>query len=91
MRKLLFLLSCIMLLFPAAVWGQTDEQLQAAFIRNGHLWVIIGNEEEQISSEPAEYYNTPKWSYDGQWIVYEKEAKEPISHNLDGLLTAKAL
>ncbi|GLB60644.1 TolB domain-containing protein [Cytobacillus sp. NCCP-133] len=84
MKKLRLLISCIMLLFPAVVWGQTDgKHLKAAFVRNGHLWVKAGEKEEQISKESAEYDNSPKWSYDGQWILYEKEAKEPISPNLD--------
>ncbi len=84
MRKLLFLISCIILLFPAVAFGQTGEQqVKAAFIRNGHLWLKIGNKAEQISAEPAKYYHSPKWSHDGQWLTYEKESKEPINPNLE--------
>ncbi|CAM3759626.1 PD40 domain-containing protein [Aeromicrobium ponti] len=84
MRKLLFLICCFMLLVPSTVWGETaDYQLKAAYIRDGHLWVKIGNKEVKISSQPAKYYNSPKWSQDGQWLLYEKVAKEPISPNLD--------
>ncbi|MBT2691278.1 TolB domain-containing protein [Bacillus sp. ISL-47] len=84
MRKLLLLICCFLLIIPPAVMGETQEQqLTSAFIRNGFLWIKMGNKEEKITSEPAVFYSTPEWSYDGQWLLYEKEAKEPISPNLD--------
>lgn len=77
MHKLFLLLWCFLLIIPSAAWGNTGEnKVQAAFIRNGFLWLKTENIEEQITAEPAKFTNTPKWSYDGQWLLYEKEAKE---------------
>ncbi|USK52274.1 TolB domain-containing protein [Bacillus sp. CMF12] len=84
MRKLFLLLWCFLLIIPSEAWGDTGENnLQAAFIRNGYLWLKTGNVEEQITTEPAKFNTTPKWSYDGQWLLYEKEAKEPHSPNME--------
>lgn len=78
MRKLILLLCCFLLIIPSEAWGDKAENgLQASFIRNGYLWIKTGEAEEQITAEPGEFTNTPKWSYDGQWLLYEKEAQEP--------------
>ncbi|MFD5848858.1 TolB family protein [Cytobacillus pseudoceanisediminis] len=77
MRKVFLILWCFLFIIPSAAWGDTGENnVQAAFIRNGYLWLKTGNIEEQITADPAKFNHTPKWSYDGQWLLYEKEAKE---------------
>ncbi|WP_286168066.1 TolB domain-containing protein [Bacillus sp. 22-7] len=84
MRKLILLLCCFLLIIPLDAWGDTAEnQLQAAFIRNGYLWIKTGAAEEQITAEPAKFTNTPKWSYDGQWLLYEKKSQEPQSPDME--------
>ncbi|WP_231594061.1 hypothetical protein [Cytobacillus firmus] len=84
MRKLILLLCCFLLIIPLDAWGDTAENhLQAAFIRNGYLWIKTGAAEEQITAEPAKFTNTPKWSYDGQWLLYEKKSQEPQSPDME--------
>ncbi|WAH37528.1 TolB family protein [Alicyclobacillus dauci] len=48
--------------------ASTDTMLQAAFIRNGDLWVKINGTERQITREKS--VSSPRWSYDGKWIAY---------------------
>ncbi|KAF0817883.1 hypothetical protein KIS4809_3401 [Bacillus sp. ZZV12-4809] len=74
------LLCCFLLISPSAVWGDTaDNQVQAAFIRNKYVWIKTGKLEERITAEPGTFTSPPKWSYDGQWLLYEKEVKESDS------------
>ncbi|RBP96496.1 WD40 repeat protein [Cytobacillus firmus] len=84
MRKLFLLFWCFLLIIPSEAWGDTGENnMQAAFIRSGYLWLKTGNVEEQITAEPAKFNNTPTWSYDGQWLLYEKETTEIHSSNME--------
>ncbi|USK41210.1 TolB domain-containing protein [Cytobacillus firmus] len=84
MRKLILLLCCFLLIIPLDAWGDTAENhLKAAFIRNGYLWIKTGAAEEQITAEPGNFTNTPKWSYDGQWLLYEKKSQEPHSPEME--------
>jgi hypothetical protein len=46
----------------------SKEQVKAAFVRDGQLWLKVGDEEKQLSSYAAA--SGPVWSYDGQWIAY---------------------
>ncbi|HEU4964960.1 MAG TPA: TolB domain-containing protein [Bacilli bacterium] len=47
------------------------QPLKTAFIRQGDLWVKIGEEEQQLTHEGKA--SSPKWSRDGEWIAYQTE------------------
>lgn len=47
--------------------------MKAAFFRDGYLWTKIDNKEEKRTKEQAKHPYPPKWSYDGKWILYQKE------------------
>jgi Tol biopolymer transport system component len=53
------------------IFEQND--LKAAFIRDGNLWTLINNEEKQITSS-EKVFTSPQWSHDGQWLLYQNEA-----------------
>ncbi|WP_456276849.1 TolB family protein [Bacillus sp. AK128] len=42
--------------------------LKAAFIRNGQLWMVEGNQETQLTE--GRHIFRPKWSHDGRFIAY---------------------
>ncbi|MCA1065660.1 translocation protein TolB [Rossellomorea sp. AcN35-11] len=48
--------------------------LQAAFIRDHQLWIKMGDEETQITTDRHVY--SPKWSYDGRFIGYIDRGKD---------------
>ncbi len=51
----------------------TDKPLKIAFVRDGFVWVKISNKEEKITKVPGVYQYTPEWSYDGNYLLYQKE------------------
>jgi hypothetical protein len=51
--------------------------MKVIFNRDGHLWIHSNGKEEKITKDPANYPYPPKWSHDGNYIVYMKEVKEP--------------
>jgi Tol biopolymer transport system component len=52
-----------------AVAAQPDQALHAAFIRDGNLWVISGEERQAAAGGDNAY---PAWSSDGRWVAYTK-------------------
>ncbi|WP_259616635.1 TolB family protein [Paenibacillus doosanensis] len=44
--------------------------VKAAFVRKGNLWIKAGTEEKQLTDLGG--VSGPKWSYDGQWIAYNR-------------------
>ncbi len=69
MKKILVLL--FILLFPAVV--SADGDLKAAFIREGNLWTLLDGVETQVTKS-GKVFNQPKWSPDGQSVLYQEEA-----------------
>ncbi|TCP28964.1 hypothetical protein EV207_11489 [Scopulibacillus darangshiensis] len=66
-------LSFLLIILFMAPWtfqtAKADNQnIKAAFIRNGDLWIKINNQEKQVTK--AKQVSTPKWSYDGKWLAY---------------------
>lgn len=45
--------------------------IKVAFIRNHDLWIKIDKKEQQLTH--GEKVIGPKWSYDGNWLAYQKE------------------
>ncbi|WP_299088927.1 hypothetical protein [uncultured Metabacillus sp.] len=63
----------IIILFPSMMFaeGIPAEKLKAAFIRDGELWTLINGEENQVTNNGR--VSSPKWSYDGKWLLYQQE------------------
>jgi dipeptidyl aminopeptidase/acylaminoacyl peptidase len=70
-KRFLTLTITIIILFPSVVFANTNNT-KAAFIREGNLFTLIGEQERQITNENRTVYN-PKWSNDGKWILYQLE------------------
>lgn len=58
----------------AADTAAPTEDLKAAFVRGGELWMKQGGEERKLSE--GEYVRNPKWSFDGRWIAYTRGETE---------------
>ncbi|WP_160718649.1 TolB family protein [Bacillus sp. USDA818B3_A] len=72
MKKVLLITLIVTLLFPIPSFAENKE-VKAAFIRDGNLWTLINNKEKQITST-GKVIGQPKWSKDGQWLLYQNEA-----------------
>nr|WP_263325376.1 TolB domain-containing protein [Neobacillus sp. Marseille-Q6967] len=84
MKKSILLLMIFLLLIPRFSHAESvDEKVSAAFIRDGFVWTKINGKEEKITKEPADYHYPPQWSFDGQWILYQKVPKEKINQNIE--------
>lgn len=68
-------------MFPSFSYAKGTEttKARAAFIRDGNLWTIISDKEKQITQ--SGHVSNPQWSYDGKWILYQKEAPSQFEHN----------
>jgi Tol biopolymer transport system component len=75
------LLLTVILLFqlPLFIHANVNDinDLKAAFIREGNLWILSNGEEKQITKS-GQVYN-PKWSHDGKWVLYQKRVPSEIS------------
>ncbi|RUS45241.1 PD40 domain-containing protein [Cohnella sp. AR92] len=49
-------------------------ELQAAFVRDGDLWVAAAEKESKLAQGPD--VRNPRWSADGRWIAYSKGEQE---------------
>lgn len=80
MKKILFLIFFglfISYISPADASGISV--MKAAFIRDGNLWILLGNTEKQITHSGHIY--GPQWSHDGKWLLFQKEAPSHFEHN----------
>ncbi|WP_238389635.1 hypothetical protein [Virgibacillus sp. MSP4-1] len=79
----ILLLTTIFLFFistPVLAVEQTAPQdIKAAFIRDGNLWIYENQEEVQITKEGDVF--APQWSHDGQWLLYQKNAEAESEDN----------
>lgn len=77
LRKVLLVLGVVLFL---ACWGASvlnaapSNELKAAFVRGGELWMKTGDKEEQLTK--GEYVRTPKWSSNGRWIAHTRGQEE---------------
>ncbi|WP_179874345.1 TolB family protein [Bacillus sp. AFS002410] len=74
-RKILFIfITIICLILPTFSHAETtDPALKIAFIRDGFVWVKINNKEEKITKVKGVYSEQPQWSFDGSYLMYQKE------------------
>ena len=77
MKRAFFLTFILAILFPLSPSAALEDQIKAAFIRDGNLWTLINNKEKQIT-KTRKVFGQPKWSKDGQWLLYQNEA--PSEH-----------
>lgn len=73
MKRVLLITFFMLLLYPIPSFAENDRDVKAAFIRNGNLWTFINNREKQITTT-GRVFGQPKWSKDGQWLLYRNEA-----------------
>jgi hypothetical protein len=77
MKMVLMMTLIISMVRPIPSFAVNEKDIKAAFIRDGNLWTFINNEEKQITST-GKVFGQPKWSKDGQWLLYQNEA--PAEH-----------
>ncbi|NRD80875.1 translocation protein TolB [Bacillus sp. BRMEA1] len=75
MKRIITLLTIFILNFQpfSFVSAESNDELKAAFIKNGDLWAKVENKEMRITY--GEYVRFPKWSFDGNWIAYIRATK----------------
>lgn len=67
-RTLLVLILCVST-GGGAGYADTNQALQAAFIRNGDLWLKLEGADELSITKDGKA-TAPKWSYDGKFVAY---------------------
>ncbi|MEH7349451.1 TolB family protein [Gottfriedia acidiceleris] len=71
---LLSFLIVVCLIFPNFSYAETTtNSLKIAFIRDGYVWTKLNNKEEKITKAKGVYSNQPEWSFDGNYLMYQKE------------------
>ncbi|WP_175989296.1 hypothetical protein [Bacillus sp. Marseille-Q1617] len=79
---LILLLACIS--FPQNT-GKADSQMKAAFLRGHNLWILAEGEEKQITTS-GKVTESPQWSHDGNWVLYQEEAPSEFEQGLQNEL-----
>jgi Tol biopolymer transport system component len=72
MKKAILFTIILALIFPSTPSASINNQVKAAFIREGNLWTLINNQETQITHS-GNVRSQPKWSTDGTWLAYQVE------------------
>ncbi|UCZ51928.1 hypothetical protein LGQ02_13820 [Bacillus shivajii] len=69
-----FILTVLILLFfvPAPI-SAAEPTIKAGFIRDGDLWILLNDQEEQVT-KTGQVISQPKWSHDGEWLLYQEKA-----------------
>jgi hypothetical protein len=70
LRVFIFIVS-IIFVAPSLSEANAELEAKAAFIRDGNLFLLINNEEKQLT-KGGTVVGRPKWSHDGQWILYSQ-------------------
>lgn len=78
MHRILLLLLVFLSFSP--LYPLAAEEIQAGFIRDDDLWVLIGNKEKQVT-QSKNVISQPKWSADGKWLLYQLEAPSEFQKN----------
>lgn len=70
----IIMMTFVYLLFPNQTHAETNHSsLKIAYVKDGYLWTKINNKDQKITSKQAAYAYPPQWSFDGQFILYQKE------------------
>ncbi|WP_257008354.1 TolB family protein [Bacillus sp. FJAT-45350] len=70
MRIIATILLMMLTLLPTAT---AAENIKASFIRDGNMWLYVNDKEKQIT-DSGKVFGIPKWSHDGNWILYQKHS-----------------
>lgn len=73
MKKIILLVILLSFLSPTYSFAENEYGLKAVFLRGGNVWIINKNKEKQIT-DSGKIFSRPKWSQDGEWILYQEEA-----------------
>lgn len=77
--KKFFLILLLVLIHPLVIFAESEDEVKAVFIRDGNLWLLKGAKEVPIT-ETGNVSN-PQWSFDGNWVLFEKEAPSQFEPN----------
>ncbi|MHC0035443.1 TolB family protein [Pseudoneobacillus sp. C159] len=77
MFRTIILVLCLVFIFPINSLADTPAKVKAAYIKNGNLWSLINGEKKQITTT-GRVFASPKWSYDGKWLLYQMEAASDL-------------
>ncbi|OZM57571.1 hypothetical protein CIB95_04155 [Lottiidibacillus patelloidae] len=94
--KVLIFLVFILFMAPSLTDANAKHIAKAVFIRDGNLFLLINNEEKQIT-KGGTVVGSPQWSHDGKWIVYSERVpvkfqqidKQDVTINVYHLETEK--
>ncbi|MFB9274769.1 translocation protein TolB [Cohnella cellulosilytica] len=76
LQGLTLVLSLLLFGSSALAAPVSKDTLNAAFVRDGNLWIKSGyGEERQLTREGKAL--RPKWSFDGEWIAYLEGENQP--------------
>ncbi|OXS59610.1 WD40 repeat protein [Bacillus sp. V-88] len=70
MKKAILLTIVLFLLFPLATSAAPFDEVKAAFIREGNLWILIDGKEKHLTNN-GNVHSKPKWSIDGTLLAYQ--------------------
>lgn len=73
MLKKILLIVIMLLSFPLSTYA---EEVTAAFVRQGSLWLLQNGKEEQVTKSGK--VSHPEWSYDGTRLIYQREVPAEI-------------
>lgn len=65
--------------FSNGIDVSAKNQTKAAFIRDGNLWLLLNNQETQITK--SRNVHGIQWSHDGKWILYQMQAPSQFEPN----------
>ncbi|MCR8848498.1 hypothetical protein NQ095_08800 [Rossellomorea sp. SC111] len=90
MKKAILLAIILSLLFPLATSAAPVNQVKAAFIRDGNVWILLDGKEKQLTNT-GNVHSKPKWSTDGTLLAYQLETSTEGQSELwiYNLITAK--
>lgn len=75
----LFILCFILLSLTNHTVTASMKDIKATFIRDGNLWILVNNQETQITHTGKIHH--PQWSDDGKWLLYQKETASALQNN----------
>lgn len=73
MKKAILLTIILALMFPLATSASGQNQVKAAFIREGNVWTLVDGKEKQITNS-GNVHSKPKFSKVGIWLAYQIDA-----------------
>ncbi|NMD70901.1 TolB domain-containing protein [Bacillus sp. DNRA2] len=84
MKKYISVLGILIICISnVSVGHAATPSLLIAFEKEGFLWIEMNGKQEKITTERAEFSYPPQWSYDGQWLLYQKLSTETPNPNME--------